>query len=104
MNPLVLPVLVSTLAGTVLGALIAWLLTHVYARLAVRDVRKQREQLERYNRTLTTFLKTWEEQGHVELLRNDRGEITGGRLRLPSGPAALADQSDAGPGGAPRRL
>lgn len=104
MNPLVLPVLVSTLAGTVLGALIAWLLTHLYARLAVRDLRKQREQLERYNRTLTTFLKAWEEQGHVELSRNDRGEITGGRLRLPSGSPALADQSDPGPGGAPRRV
>jgi hypothetical protein len=104
MNPLVLPVLVSTLAGTVLGALIAWLLTHVYARLAVRDLRKQREQLERQTRTLTTFLKAWEEQGSVELLRNDRGEITGGRLRLPSGTAALPDRSGPDPTGAARRL
>ena len=96
----VLPTLVSTLAGTVLGALIAWLLTHLYARLALRDLRRQRDQVERYNRTLTTLLKAWEDQGHVELSRNARGEITSGRLTSPGAPA-LTNQSDSS--GAPRR-
>lgn len=94
----VLPILVSTLAGTVLGALIAWLLTHVYARLALRELRKQRDQLERYNRSLSTLLKSWEDQGQVELTRNAREEITGGRL-LPTG----AGPSASGPGTALRR-
>lgn len=96
----VLPILVSTLSGTVLGALIAWLLTHLYARLALREVRKQREQSERYNRSLTMLLKSWEDQGQVELSRNARGEISGGRILAGAAPAL----SDAEHGaGAPRR-
>ena len=95
----VLPILVSTLAGTVLGALIARLLTHVYARLALRELRKQRDQLERYNRSLSTLLKSWEDQGQVELTRNAREEITGGRL-LPTG---ATGPSASGPGTALRR-
>lgn len=92
----VLPIVVSTLAGTVLGALIAWLLTHLYARLALRDVRKQRDQMERYNRTLTTLLKNWEDQGQVELSRNARGEIAGGRVVPSGGAPALTDRSESG--------
>ncbi len=85
----VLPILVSTLAGTVVGALIAWLLTHLYARLALREVRKQRDQMERYNKTLTTLLTGWEDQRQVELSRNARGEIAGGRVVPPGGAPAL---------------
>ena len=98
----VLPVLLSTLAGTVLGALIAWLLTHLYARLALREVRKQRDQLERYNRTLTVLLKGWEDQGQVELSRNARGEISGGRV-LAGTAGALVESAEHG-AGAPRRF
>ncbi|MHB1870923.1 MAG: LapA family protein [Steroidobacteraceae bacterium] len=95
----VLPILVCTLAGTVLGALIAWLLTHLYARLALRELRKQRDQLERYNRSLSTLLKSWEDQGQVELARNAREEITDGRV-LPTG---ATDPSASGSGTALRR-
>ncbi len=99
----VLPILVSTLAGTVLGALIAWLLTHLYARLALREQRKAREQLERYNRTLTQLLKAWEDQGQVELSRNTRDEITSGRI-VPIGSASgLPATSDTNAPGASRR-
>lgn len=104
MNPVVLPILLSTLAGTVLGALIAWLLTHLYARLALRDMRRQRDQLERYNRTLATLLKSWEDQGHLELSRNARGEITGGRLVPAVGPPALADAAEGSSASSPRRM
>lgn len=96
----VLPVLLSTLAGTVLGALIAWLLTHLYARLALREMRKQRDQFERYNRTLTMLFKGWEDQGHVELSRNARGEVSGGRV-LGGGSGALVESTESG---APRRF
>ena len=95
----VLPILVSTLAGTVLGALIAWLLTHLYARLALRELRKQRDQLERYNRSLSALLKSWEDHGQVELARNAREEITGGRV-LPTG---TTEPSPSGSGTALRR-
>ncbi len=99
----VLPILVSTLAGTVLGALIAWLLTHLYARLALRELRKQREQLERYNRTLIQLLKAWEDQGQVELSRNARDENTSGRL-VPTGTAVtVREPSDPATPGTPRR-
>lgn len=97
----VLPTLVSTLAGTVLGALIAWLLTHLYARMALRDLRKQREQLERYNGTLTTLLKSWEDHGQVELLRDERGAIKSGRIVASGGAGAVAGQPQ--PGGEPHR-
>jgi uncharacterized membrane protein YccC len=98
----VLPVLLSTLAGTVLGALIAWLLTHLYARLALREVRKQRDQLERYNRTLTMLLKGWEDHGQVELSRNARGEVSGGRIL--AGTAAAPLESAEHSASTPRRF
>ena len=80
-----LPYLVCTLSGTLLGALIAWLLTHVYARQALREARRQREAAERYTRTLTTLLKSWENQGRVELSRDEHGVITGGQILLEGG-------------------
>ena len=80
-----LPYLVCTLSGTLLGALIAWLLTHVYARQALREARRQREAAERYTRTLTALLKNWENQGRVELSRDEHGEITGGQILLETG-------------------
>ena len=73
--------LAGTLAGTVVGALLAWLITHVYSRRAVRDMSRQRDQVQRYNRVLTALFHTWEEQGLVELARDPQGEITGGRVR-----------------------
>jgi len=82
--------LASTLAGTVVGALLAWLITHVYARKALRDMTRQRDRLERYNRVLTALFKTWEDQGHVELARDPKGEITGGRVVQPPGSAPAA--------------
>lgn len=87
-----LPVLLSTLAGTVLGALIAWLLMHLYARLSLREMRKQRDHLERYNRTLTQLLKSWEDQGHVELSRDARTDISGGRV-LSAATGAMVESS-----------
>lgn len=99
----VLPILVSTLAGTVLGALIAWLLTHLYARLALRDLRKQRDQFERYSRTLTNLLKSWEEHGQVELTRDTRGEITGGRISAAENTTTLPGQSKPGSGAVSHR-
>lgn len=80
--------LAGTLAGTVVGALLAWLITHIYAHKATRDMARQRDELERYNRVLTVLFHTWEEQGLVELSRDPKGEITAGRIR-PQGPAAL---------------
>lgn len=99
----VLPILVATLAGTVVGALIAWLLTHLYARLALREMRKKLEQFERYNSTLTNLLKSWEDRGQIELSRNARGEITGGRVSGTEGTATLANPSSSGAGGASHR-
>ena len=75
--------LAGTLSGTVVGALLAWLIAHVYARKAARDVTRQRDQAERYNRVLTALFRTWEEQGLVELARDPKGEITGGRVIPP---------------------
>lgn len=75
--------LAATLAGTVVGALLAWLITHVYARKALRDMTRERDRLERYNRVLTALFRSWEEQGHVELARDPKGEITGGRVLRP---------------------
>ncbi len=82
-----LPYLVCTLSGTLLGALIAWLLTHVYARQALREARRQHEAAERYTRMLTTLLKNWENQGRVELSRDEHGVITGGQILLETGDA-----------------
>lgn len=83
--------LAGTLAGTVVGALLAWLITHVYARKALRDMTRERDRLERYNRVLTALFRTWEEQGLVELARDPKGEITGGRIVRPhSGTPAVA--------------
>ena len=86
-----LPYLVCTLSGTLLGALIAWLLTHVYARQALREARREREAAERYTRSLITLLKNWENQGRVELSRDEDGEITGGQIQL-EGNAAPAQR------------
>ncbi len=80
-----LPYLVCTLSGTLLGALIAWLLTHVYARQALREARRQREAAERYTRALTTLLINWENQGRVELSHDEHGAITGGQILLEAG-------------------
>jgi uncharacterized membrane protein YccC len=81
------PYLVCTLAGTLLGALIAWILTHIYARQALRDARRQREAAERLSRTLTDLLTTWENQGHIELTRDAHGVITGGGIRIDANAA-----------------
>ncbi len=70
----------GTLAGTVVGALIAWLIAHVYARKSARDLMRQRDRLERYNQVLTTLFRTWEEQGLIELTRDPKGEVIGGRV------------------------
>lgn len=83
-----LPYLVCTLSGTLLGAFIAWLLTHVYARQALRQARRQGEAAERSTRALTTLLNDWESQGRVELARDEHGVITGGQIRLEGGTAA----------------
>lgn len=94
--------LAGTLSGTVVGALLAWLIAHVYARKAARDLARQRDQAQRYNRVLTALFRAWEEQGLVELARDPKGEITGGRvIRSQSGAQALAGGAAgarAGPG------
>jgi hypothetical protein len=82
-----LPYLVCTLSGTLLGALIAWLLTHVYARQALREARREREAAQHYTRSLITLLKNWENQGRVVLSRDEHGEITGGQIVLEGGAA-----------------
>lgn len=90
----------GTLAGTVVGALLAWLITHVYARKATRDMARKRDQLQRYNRVLTTLFHTWEEQGLVELARDSEGEITGGRVMRPqsASKAVTGGNTESGPG------
>ena len=95
-----LPFLVCTLSGTLLGALIAWLLTHVYARQALRELRRQHDEADRYGRTLTTLLKNWENQGRVELSRDERGEITGGHVVLAGAAPAVAPRKDPSAAGA----
>lgn len=77
----------GTLAGVVVGGLLAWLISHVYAHRATRNMARQRDELARYNRVLTALFHTWEEQGLVELSRDSAGEITGGRIR-PSAASA----------------
>lgn len=83
-----LPYIISTLSGTLLGALIAWILTHLYARQALRELRRQRDEAQRYARALTTLLKSWENQGRVELSRSESGDITGGQVLLEASAAA----------------
>lgn len=87
--------LAATLAGTVVGALLAWLITHVYAHRATRAMARQRDELERYNRVLTALFQTWEEEGLVELARDPKGEITGGRVRAHGASTAVVGGSAA---------
>ena len=86
--------LAGTRAGTGVGALLAWLITHVYSRRAVRDMARQRDQVQRYNRVLTALFHAWEEQGLVELARDPQGEITGGRVRSQGAPKAVLAGTD----------
>ena len=93
--------LASTLSGIVVGALLAWLITHVYARKAVRDMARQRDQAQWYNRVLTALFRRWEEQGLVELSRDSKGELTDGRVIRSHSTAPAAPDGAAGtrPGG-----
>ncbi len=91
MNPNLLWIqeLAGTLAGTVVGALLAWLITHIYAHRATREMARQRDELERYNRVLTALFHAWEEQGLVELSRDHDGQITGGRIHPPGASVSI---------------
>lgn len=91
--------LAGTLAGTIVGALLAWLITHVYARKATKDMARERDRLQRYNRVLTALFHAWEEEGLVELARDPKGDITNGRIVRPQrmAPAVLGENTGADP-------
>jgi len=84
------------------GGLIGWYTSAYFARLSAKDTEAQlalaRQQLqvaERQSRMLVTLLTVAEEGGKMKLARDEKGEITGGRIIELAADAASVSRASA---------